>query len=355
MNLEELGYNQELAESMIELTPKGFEPGRVVAVHKERYAVRTASGEYEAEVTGNLRFSAASREDFPAVGDWVAVTLCGDDFAVIQKVLPRRSLIKRQAVGQTGETQVIAANVDVAFIVQAADRDFNLNRMERYLAICHSSGVEPVIVLTKTDLADHERLTEIVDGIRKRLSSLPVVPVSNQTMEGMQRLGKWLEKGKTCCLLGSSGVGKSSLMNNLCGEQVMRTGTISQSTHKGRHVTSHRELILLESGGLLIDNPGMREMGIADAVHGLEVTFDNIRTLSIACAFSDCTHTHETGCAVRQAVDRGELDRGSYENWLKLEREQDYFDSTVAARRRKDKDFGKMLKNYKKDRRKNDL
>ncbi len=353
MTLEELGYSERIGKLMEEGGFEGFEPGRVLAEHKERYIVAAASGEYEAEITGNLRFSAENREDFPAVGDWVALTACDSDFAVIHAVLPRYSIIKRRAVGQFGEVQVIGANIDYAFLVQAVDRDFNINRLERYLTICNSSRVEPVILLTKTDLAEEAYVAEITGSIRARIASVPVVAVSNSTRNGYETLTSLIESGRTYCMLGSSGVGKSTLLNNLTGRDMMRTDSISQSTNKGRHVTSHRELTVLDNGGILIDNPGMREVGIADTADGLEVTFDIIAGLAGDCKYKDCTHTQEDGCAVLEALDNGEIDRGHYENYLKIEKERSYFESSLVERRKKDKDFGKMLKNYKKDKKRN--
>lgn len=351
--LENLGYNDRLEQMRLECGFDGFGIGRVVAEHKERYLVKTEKGDFEAEVTGNLRFTAQSREDFPAVGDWVALTLFDPDFSIIHGILPRYSVISRQAVGKFGEVQVIAANIDYALLLQAADRDFNINRLERYLTICNASKVKPVIVLNKIDLTDEHRASEIVALIKARIKNVPVLAVSNETKAGYDSLLSVIEKGKTYCMLGSSGVGKSTLLNNLSGKSLMRTDTISKSTNKGRHVTSHRELIILENGGILIDNPGMREVGIVDATDGLEITFDLITRYSPYCKFKNCTHTNETGCAVLEAMDRGEIDPSSYENYIRMEKEKAFFESSVTERRKKDKDFGKMLKNYKKDKKKN--
>ena len=349
MKLEDLGYTDNLEKLRIESDLKDFEIGRVVSEHKERYIVKTEKGESEAEITGNLRFSASSRLDFPAVGDWVALINYDPDFSIIHKILPRFSIITRQAVGQKSEIQIIAANIDVAFLVQAVDRDFNINRFERYLTICYSAKVNPVIVLTKTDLINDIKLAEITDSIRQRIKNVPVIAISNETQNGYEALKKIIEKGKTYCMLGSSGVGKSTLVNHLSGKNRMRTEAISDSTNKGRHVTSHREMIVLENGGILIDNPGMREVGIASSSGGLEITFDMIVSLSKNCKFKDCTHTSEVGCAVLEAVENGEMDNNSYENYLKMEREKAHFEATVAEKRNRDKQFGKIMKNYKKN------
>ncbi len=353
MTLLELGYNDKLEQFIKDNKLDNFELGRVIAEHKERYVVRTAEAEYDAEITGNLRFSAESREDFPAVGDWVALTTFEHDFAVIHKILPRFSIIKRQAVGQFGEIQIIASNIDYAFLVQAIDRDFNINRLERYLTICNSSKVMPIIVLSKIDLLAESQISEIIDSIKARIKNIPIIAISNESHDGYNSIISIIEKGKTYCMLGSSGVGKSTLINNLSGKDLMRTDTISLSNNKGRHVTSHRELIILESGGILVDNPGMREVGIADSSSGLEVTFDMIYSLAQDCKFKDCTHITEIDCAVLEAIENGDIDKASYENYLKMEKEKEYFESTVLERRKKDKEFGKFLKNYKIDKKKN--
>ena len=353
MKLEDFGYNDKLRKFSVENNLSDFEIGRVIAEHKERYIVKTENGEYEAEITGNLRFTAKSRIDFPAVGDWVALTTYDAEFSVIHKILPRMSMITRQAVGQFGEIQIIAANIDYAFLIQAVDRDFNINRLERYLTICYSAKVKPIIVLTKTDLIDQQKKAEITDSIKQRIKDVAVFAISNETQDGSEALKMNIEKGKTYCMLGSSGVGKSTLLNNLSGKTLMRTDSISVSTNKGRHITSHRELIVLESGGILVDNPGMREVGIADTSSGLETTFDRIIRLSQNCKFKDCTHTKEVGCSVIEAVENGEIDKKSYENYLKMERENAHFESTIEEKRKKDKEFGKVIKNYKKEMKKN--
>ena len=355
MTLEDLGYNERVEKLRADESIKDFEIGRVIAEHKERYVVKTDKGEYDAEITGNMRFNANDREDFPAVGDWVAVTTYDSDFAVIHKILPRYSIIKRQAVGQFGGIQIIATNIDYAFLIQAVDRDFNINRLERYLTICNNSNVKPVIVLSKIDLIDENGLNEIMELINTRIKNVPVIALSNETQNGYDAINKFIERGKTYCLLGSSGVGKSTLLNNLSGKSVMKTDVISESTNRGKHITTHREFIVLENGGILIDNPGMREVGIADSANGLEITFDIIYNLSEKCRFKDCTHKQEKGCAVLEAVEKGELDKDSYENYLKMEKEKTYFESTVSERRNKDKGFGKMMKNYKKMKKKNDI
>jgi len=347
MHLKELGYSTKRQQYWTEQNLEQFVPGRVIAQHRDRYTIATAQGEYSAEITGNMRFTAESTEDFPAVGDWVAAVLYDPEMAVIHRTLPRSSCITRKTPGHLGGTQVIAANIDYGLIVQAVDRDFNINRMERYLTICNASHVEPVIVLSKTDLIDAGRLREIVDRVHLRISDIPVIPVSSVTGNGYTAINAHMEAGKTYCLLGSSGVGKSTLLNSLSGKAVMKTGAISTSTAKGKHVTSHRELTCLRNGAIIIDNPGMREVGISDTSGGLEKTFSRIEELAGACRFSDCTHTSEAGCAVLDAVDSGMIDHASYENYLKMRKERAHYQATSAERRKKDKQLAKVVKHYK--------
>ncbi len=348
MRIEQYGYNDKLEKYRSEQKLENYEIGRITAEHKERYTVLTNQGEFDAEITGNMRFAAQSREDFPAVGDWVAVLIYDGGLAIIHKILPRCSVIKRQAVGQFGEVQIIAANIDYALLIQAADRDFNINRLERYLTLCYSSKVKPIIILTKIDLADNQKITEIIESINHRINNVRIIAISSETQVGYSALRDLIEPTKTYCLLGSSGVGKSTMLNNLVGESVMKTSEISSSVNKGRHTTSHRELIILSNGGLIIDNPGMREVGITDGDSGLESTYDYIYNLAQNCKYSDCSHTNEVGCAVLAAIECGELDRNSYANYQKLEKEKAYFESSAEERRKKEKDFGKMVKSIKK-------
>lgn len=349
MELKKWGYTSELEEYRIARQLSGLEVGRVIAEHKERYQIRGEFGEVDAEVTGNIRFTARNREDFPAVGDWVAFMPYDSGFGIIHHVFPRYSMLTRPAVGKFGEIQIIAANIDFAFLIQAVDRDFNLNRLERYLALSRSANVEPVILLNKTDLITESDLAGIIGKIAARIPGVQALAISNETEAGLDQLRSIIQSGKTYCMLGSSGVGKSTLLNKLSGKEQMKVDVISNSTAKGRHTTSHRELILLENGGLLIDNPGMREIGIADSGDGVEQTFTSIIGYSKQCKYLDCTHTSEPGCGVLAALERGDIDAAAYENFMKMEREKAYFESSVAERRERDRKFGKFFKNYQKD------
>jgi ribosome biogenesis GTPase len=352
MTLEDLGYTPRLEQYRQENNLGSFDVARVTSEHKERYSVRNAAGEYQAELLGNLRFTAESRHDFPAVGDWVAMAAYDEDKALIHAIYPRTSILERQAVGRSGQTQIIATNIDYGLIVQAVDRDYNLNRLERYLTICHASRVSPIVVLTKIDLIDPASLQDLLETLGQRVQETPVVALSNTTREGFEELAPHPEPGKTYCLLGSSGVGKSTLLNQLSGKVMMKTGHISDAVKKGKHTTTHRELILLPNGGIIIDNPGMREVGITDTGGGLEMTFETIVELAETCRFKDCTHQHERGCAVLEALDAGDLDEAAYENFLKMQREQARFSRSKAEQRRKDKDLGKLYKRIQEEKRK---
>lgn len=353
MTNQDLGYTESLENYRIEKHLDSFELGRVILEHKDRYSIKSNEKEYDAELIGNLRYTAESRADLPAVGDWVAFTEYDQDKALIHAVYPRYSVIERQAVGKSGEKQIIAANIDFGLIVQSVNRDFNINRLERYLTICNDSNVEPMIVLSKIDLITASELETLIALVKKRVKQVLILPISNQSTLGLDQLSKSIKPGKTYCLLGSSGVGKSTLLNHLTGQELMITGEISTSIDRGKHITSHRELVVLENGGILIDNPGMREVGISDSSSGLEITFESIYQLAQECKFSDCSHTNEKGCAILEAVEAGEIDIDSYENFLKMERERAHFESTIEEKRSKDKNFGKMIRNVKKERGRN--
>jgi len=349
MTLNDIGYNDTIAALAQVRDAGGFQVARVISEQKERYGVFAAGGEYEAEVTGNLRFAANGRGDFPAVGDWVLITPVKSGFAVIHAVLPRSSSIRRKMPDREGDAQIIAANIDCALIVQAADRDFNLNRIERYLAICGDSRIQSAIALTKIDLFDEDQIADLLARVKTRFAGTPVFALSCETKAGLEGLRSFIAAGKTWCLLGSSGVGKSTLLNALAGKKLMQTGEISGNTGKGKHTTSHRELVVLDGGGILIDNPGMREVGMTDSDTGLARAFAGIAELSMQCRFADCRHSGEKGCAVQAALETGTLERGAYENFRRMEKEQSRFAATAAEKRRKDRDFGKSLKTYRRD------
>ena len=352
MTLTDLGLTDEIAAYLEKNGLSSFITGRVTQEHRERYIVSTGPKEYEAEITGNLRFTADSRADFPAVGDWVTMTVYDSNQAIIHKVLPRRSVLKRQAVGKFGEMQIISANIDVAFIVQAINNNFNINRLERYLSICYSANIEPVMVVSKIDLSTEEDIREATEKLDKREKHIRYILLSNTTRKGLDQIQDLIGKGKTYCVVGSSGVGKSTLINNLLKKDILKTGQISLSTNKGKHITEHRELFVLDNGGIIIDTPGMKELGMTDDSKGINTTFREISDISLQCKFTDCKHINEAGCAVIEALNSGIIDEESYKNYQKIQKEQERFQTSVAEKRNKDKAFGKMIKNYYKDKNK---
>ena len=353
MTLTELGLTNEITTWLRDNGLSDFDIGRVTQEHRERYVVSTGDSEYDAEITGNIRFSAASRADFPAVGDWVAITIYDSELAIIHKILPRKSILERQAVGKFGEIQIISTNIDVAFIIQSINNNFSINRLERYLSICYSSNIEPVLVLSKIDLSTEKEVDRAIKELETRDKKIKYILLSNITRQGLDQILDFLQKGKTYCVVGSSGVGKSTLINNLLKKNILKTGNISQSTNKGRHISDHRELFVLENGGIIIDTPGMKELGMIEDPEGIKTTFQNIYDLSLKCKFPDCKHINETGCAVVEALNNGIIDINSFNNYQRLMKEQQRFQVTIAEKRKKDREFGKMLKNYKKDMKKN--
>lgn len=352
MTLTDLGYSTEIGSFMRDNNLSEFTVGRVTQEHRERYIVSTGEDEYDAEITGNLRFTADSRARFPAVGDWVAMSLYDSNSAIIHKVLPRKTVLERQAVGKTGEKQIISSNIDVALIIQSIDNNFNINRLERYLVICYASGIEPILIISKIDLSSDAEIRYVMNNLEAREKKIKTILLSNISMKGMDEIMEFLQKGKTYCVVGSSGVGKSTLINNLLKKNILKTGAISESTNKGKHVTSHRELFVLENGGIIIDTPGMKELGMIENSDGVRTTFEEIFNLSLSCRFPDCTHTTEAGCAILEALNCGSIDKETLENFRRIVREQQRFQSTIAEKRKKDREFGKMAKSILKDKKK---
>lgn len=352
MTLKDLGFNYLLERYLKENNLSDFTPGRVTQEHRERYIVSTGEDEYDAEITGNMRFTASSRTDFPAVGDWVAMKVYEPDTAIIHHILPRKSVLERQSTSKPGEKQIISANVDAAFIVQSIDINFSINRLERYMTVCNSSGIKPILVISKVDLADEIRINEAISALSSRHPEIPYILLDNFSKDGPDKVAALMKSGLTYCVAGSSGTGKSTLINNLLGRNVLKTQTISGSTNKGRHTTEHRELFVLDNGAIIIDTPGMRELGVTESPEGVKNTFKEIHDLAMQCRFSDCTHSNEKGCAVIRALDDGLIDKNSLENYSRLLREQEHFSETIAERRKKDREFGKMAKNILKEKKK---
>ncbi len=316
--LDDLGWDASLASVFEPYRAQGFEPARVVAEHQHVYTLLTEQAELFARVTGRLRHEASGRADFPAVGDWVAARpQPGEEWATIHAILPRRSRFSRKVAGDDAEEQIVAANIDTVFLVMGLDGDFNPRRMERYLALAWDSGSSPVVLLSKLDLCDDP------DGRRREIEALgaPVHLVSAKTGAGLEALASYLKPGLTLALLGSSGVGKSTLVNRLLGEERLRTAEVRASDDRGRHTTSARELLPLPGGALIIDTPGMRELQLWDASAGLQAAFSDVEALAAECRFTDCGHEREPGCAVRVAIEAGQLPAERLASYQKLQRE----------------------------------
>jgi len=321
MQLSELGWDDALAAQFAPWQGKaGVLPGRVSIEFNHNYRVYIDGDEIEAVAAGRLKHQAASRAELPAVGDWVAVRKQPDEGrGSIQAILPRRSKFSRHAAGDTTDEQVLAANADVVFLVMALDADFSLRRLERYLLLARESGAAPVILLTKPDLSDDvpARLSEVATVT----GGLPVHVMSPKFNEGLEHVRAYLGVGRTGALLGSSGVGKSTIINQLVGGEVQKTREVREADSKGRHTTRHRELVALPGGGLIIDTPGMRELQLWDASEGVRESFEDVETLAPGCFFSDCRHREEPRCAVKAAVEDGRIPAARYESYLKLQAE----------------------------------
>lgn len=322
---------------------------RVAAVDREQLLLVDQTGTFRAKLAGSVMYRQHQSHELPCVGDWVCLEKhSGDSLGVVRTRLKRRTSLRRKSAGSVVEYQMIAANVDYVVIVQSCHFDFNLKRLERYLVMAMEGGAEPCILLTKTDLVDPAVLAEQLAEIHSAGITAPIVPLSNVTREGVDKLEHLLLPGRTYCFVGSSGVGKSTLINHLIGLEQLETQAVS-GTGEGKHTTVRRELIRLENGALVIDNPGMREFGIFDAEIGIGCRYDDIIALSSGCRYRDCSHTGEPGCAVRGAVDSGEFNKEHFENFLKIREESEFNQMSRADKRKKDRDFGRFIKSAKKD------
>ncbi len=344
-DIEQLGFNPAHLERIDPADMAGRRIARVISVHRDIYGLGDGKTEAVAELEGKFRFGAASPADLPAVGDWVVAAFYDDDsHAVIHRVLPRKTLLKRKTPGKKIDFQLIAANIDTALIVQSLDGDFNLNRLERYLVMVHDAGIAPVVLLSKSDLLDAEDIGERVGRIRKRMPRLFVQPFSNRVPSSLAGVRDLLAPKKTYCLLGSSGVGKTTLIHHLAGEQRFRTRPVREKDGKGRHATTARQLIRLSGGAMIVDTPGMRELGNVGAQAGLTETFDELAALASRCRFADCSHEQESGCAVLGALEDGRLSMERYRNYIRMNRESAFNEMSYLEKRKRDKRFGKMCK-----------
>ena len=355
----ELGWDESRNQHFEQYRSSGLIPARVAAEHRERYSLLCEAGELSAEVSGRFQFTALGRSDYPAVGDWVAVAYdSGGGVSIIQAVLPRRTCFSRKAVlaggkassgGQT-EEQVLAANVDTVFLVSGLDHDFKIRRIERYLAVAWESGSLPVIVLNKADVcANVEKHIETVGASAPGVAVHPMIASDG---EGVEQLRQYLTVGKTIALLGSSGVGKSTIINRLCGFERQDTGGVRLDDSKGRHTTTKRELILIPEGGMVIDTPGMRQIKLWDDETGLHQSFADVEQLIAKCRFADCQHNSEPGCAVREAIETGELDPGRLQNYLKMGREVEALRirKNVREERQANRDRDKRFRRFHRER-----
>jgi ribosome biogenesis GTPase / thiamine phosphate phosphatase len=305
-------------------------------------------GSIPAELTGKMAYCAETMADMPCVGDWVLVD-CFDQntHAIIHDILPRKSVLRRRCSGARVDYQLIASNIDVAFIVQSCDVDFNLNRLDRYIVMTKDGGIDSILLLTKSDLVEDLSVQSMIDDV-KREHRIGVIPISSRSGAGYDRLRDTLEKGKTYCLIGSSGVGKSTILNSLLGKEEFAVDTVREKSAKGRHTTTRRQLVILDNGALFVDTPGMRELGMLGFGAGLDESYEDIAATAARCRFADCTHSTEQGCAVLASIKDGELTAERLQSYLKLMKESKYYEMTYLEKRKKDKVFGKMVKNYMK-------
>ncbi|MFA5228222.1 MAG: ribosome small subunit-dependent GTPase A [Candidatus Paceibacterota bacterium] len=318
---------------------------RVVSENRGSYEVINKRGRFLAKITGKQMIKASSREDYPVVGDWVEITEIDSRLALINKILPRKTMIRRSR--GNNEIQIIGTNIDVAFVVESVNHDYNLNRLERYFTILRDENIKMVVVFNKIDLISKKEIEEIISQTKKRFDIVDIILTNALDEKGTDDLKKYIEKDKTYCFLGSSGVGKSSLINKLIGEENIKTGEINEYNERGRHITVRREMYFLKNGGMVIDNPGIRGVGIANTK--VEDSFDQISKIAKKCRYKDCSHINEPGCAVLRALKAGKLDESKYNNYINLKKESEFYEMSEIEKRKKDKDFGKFIKEAKKE------
>lgn len=344
MELSDLGFDPWFQAQAGDLHQEGHGIARLAAVDRGSYLIRNERGEIPAELAGKFYFQVESPLDLPCVGDWVTVQYHSDDTAaMIQGLFPRKTFLRRKSAGAKVDFQMIGANIDVAFIVQSCHFDFNVRRLDRYLVMAADGRVEPIIILTKTDLITEEQLEQMRATIIQAGISARVLTLSNITGLGLDEFQQLLVPGRTYCLLGSSGVGKTTLINRLLGRDAFNTKAVS-GTGEGTHSTARRQLIVLDQGSLLIDTPGMRELGLLGASAGVNQEFGDVAELSSQCRYADCGHTREPGCAVLAAVTGGALSAERYASYLKLRKESEFHELSYVDKRKKDRAFGRFIK-----------
>ena len=350
-DLKSIGYSDWFKSRADDEKISAHGVARVVSVHKDSYTVTKGGEEIFAELSGNLLYSSDSASDLPTTGDWVYADFYDDDtHAIIYGVFPRNTLLKRKAVGKLVDFQLIAANIDVAFIIQSLNDNFNLRRLERYLVMVNESGIEPVILLSKCDLVSKDELGDIKDKVLSVAPQTTVMEFSNLNRENIDSVIGLLKSESSYCLLGSSGVGKTTLLNSIIGNEQFETRPVSKIQSKGRHTTTSRQLVRLENGAMIIDTPGMRELGSLSIDDGLDETFSEILALSQTCKFANCSHSNEKGCAILAAIKAGNLSEQRYQNYLKIKRESEFNQMSYSETRKKDKDFGRFIKSTMKNR-----
>jgi ribosome biogenesis GTPase len=327
-SLTSLGWDQFFENAFESYRREGYLVGRVALQQRGSYRLYCETGEVAARVAGRIHFAAAGSGELPAVGDWVVISKPDrESKTTIHAVLPRKSKFSRKAAGAFVDEQVVATNIDTVFLVQGLDRDFNLRRLERYLVAAVESNADPVVVLSKADLCDDVAAREAEAS--SVAMGFPVHAISSLTGAGLDQLDKFVRPGVTIAFLGSSGAGKSTLINRLIGEEIQKVQEVRRRDGRGRHTTTHRELIIMPRGGLLIDTPGMRELQLWEAGSSLGETFSDVEEIAARCRFTDCRHGTEPGCAVREAIESGRLDPQRLESYGKLEKELEYLDSRM--------------------------